>query len=977
MRMRERTAGLLPQGAPLAPVLVLSGLLGLDEFDKVAFALLLPEIQDDFGTSLTAITATAAITSLVVVVLGLPIGYWADRRRRTRIAAAGAIAGAVSSGFTGAASGLATMGLARVGAGLGTSVNDPTHRSLLADYYPLADRPRAFGVHGGARRIGQLLGFLLAGGIAAVWGWRAPFLLFAIPSVVLGLYALRRLREPVRGGLDRAAAGADAALAEQEEPPASWEESWALVKGVRTLRRLWRATPYIVGGLFLLPFAFTIYLEEVFDQGVASRGAILAFAEVPAMIGLVVGLKASTRIVTTAPERLFTLLGGIALLDAVLIALLAVAPNLPVAVLLVYLISFTISLVGPGVVTVVSLVTSPRARGFAFAVDGLYALPGLLIGLVVIGRIVDTQGARPVMPVLAVTLVVGAVLMLTAKADVRADLASMQSQAKAAAIARRNAAEGNATLLVCRGIEAAYDKVQVLFGVDLEVHQGEVVALLGTNGAGKSTLLRTITGSLQPTSGGVVYDGQDVTRLSPAAKAAMGIVQMPGGKAVFPTLTVAENLRTACWLWRRDEAASQERIEEALAVFPVLRERWGTVAGELSGGEQQMVGLAQALISRARLLLIDELSLGLAPAVVEQLLDVVRRINAAGTTVVIVEQSVNVALTVADRAVFLEKGEVRYDGPTADLLERPDVMRSVFLAGAAESTGVAKVRAREEDVPPDDRGPVLEVVDLAVSFGGVHAVDGVSFALGRGEVLGLIGTNGAGKTTLFDLVSGFVTPTGGRVLLGGTDVTDWGPDVRALAGLGRSFQDARLFPELTVAETVAVALERSVDVRDPLAAALWLPAARDAETAVQQRVDELVELLGLGDFRGKFVGELSTGTRRIVDIACSLAHRPTVLLLDEPSSGVAQRETEALGPVLLGVAEQTGASLLVVEHDMPLITGIADRLVALEAGRVVASGPCEDVLADPRVLASYLGTDLSARDRSGGRATRSKGARRR
>jgi ABC-type branched-subunit amino acid transport system ATPase component/predicted MFS family arabinose efflux permease len=967
----SRVRALMPSGAPLTPLVVLSVLFGLDELDKVAFALLIPEIQDDLGFSLTAITAAAAVASLVAILLALPIGFYADRMRRTRIAAGGAVVWAGFSALTGLATGLLSLGVARAGSGLGQGVNDPVHRGLLSDYYPLSDRPKAFAVHGGARRLGQLLGFLLAGGLAAWLGWRAPFLLFAIPSVLVALYAFR-LKEPVRGGLDRADAGAAEHLVAKEEPPATWEESWALLKGVRTLRRLWRATPYVVGGLFLLPFAFTIYLEEVFEQGTAARGAILAFGEIPSLIGLLIGLPIATRLLRTAPEKMFTLLGAIALLDAALIALLAVAPSLPVALLLVYTISLTISIVGPGVVTVVSMVTSPRARSFAFAVDTLYALPGLLIGLIAIGRIADTQGARAVMPYLAVTLAIGGVLFLTAKADVRADLASMQSQAAAAAAAREASEKGLSTLLVCRGVEAAYDRVQVLFGIDLEVHEGEVVALLGTNGAGKSTLLRAITGSLQPTSGGVVFDGQDVTRLSPAAKARLGIVQMPGGKAVFPTLTVAENLRTACWLWRRDDVAARERIDEALAVFPVLRERWDTVAGELSGGEQQMVGLAQALISRARLLLIDELSLGLAPAVVAQLLDVVRQINGQGTTVVIVEQSVNVALTVAGRAVFLEKGEVRYDGPTAELLERPDVMRSVFLAGTSSS---ARARARDRDLPGEpDAAPLLEVRGLAKSFGGVRAVDGVDLQLRRGEVLGLVGTNGAGKTTIFDLVSGFLVPDAGQVLLHGEDVTGWGPDLRALAGLGRSFQDARLFPELTVAETIAVALERSTQVRDPLAAALWLPAARDSEQEVRERVVELVEMLGLADYAGKFVGELSTGTRRVVDIACSLAHRPSVLLLDEPSSGVAQRETEELGPVLLDVVARTGASLLVVEHDMPLITGVADRLIALESGAVIAQGTCAEVLDHPRVLASYLGSDLATVERSG---TRKRPARRR
>ena len=141
-----------------------------------------------------------------------------------------------------------------------------------------------------------------------------------------------------------------------------------------------------------------------------------------------------------------------------------------------------------------------------------------------------------------------------------------------------------------------------------------------------------------------------------------------------------------------------------------------------------------------------------------------------------------------------------------------------------------------------------------------------------------------------------------------------------------------------------------------MTAALHLPNAYDSERNVRVRVDELIELLGLGQFRTKFVRELSTGSRRIVDLACLLAHRPTVILLDEPSSGIAQRETEALGPLLLRIRDETGASLVVIEHDMPLVRSVTDRLVAMDQGAVIADGPPDEVLADPQVVASYLGT---------------------
>ena len=250
----------------------------------------------------------------------------------------------------------------------------------------------------------------------------------------------------------------------------------------------------------------------------------------------------------------------------------------------------------------------------------------------------------------------------------------------------------------------------------------------------------------------------------------------------------------------------------------------------------------------------------------------------------------------------------------------------------------------------------LELFGVTKRFGGIAAFDDVDLSLARGEVVGILGPNGAGKTTLFDVVSGFLPADDGTVRLAGVDIGGLDAAARARRGLGRSFQDARLFPALTVAETIAVALERFTTVRDPLRPALRLPSSFDAEDAVRRRVDELVDLLGLGAYRNKFLRELPTGTRRVVDLACLVAHRPTVVLLDEPSSGIAQRESEALVPMLRRLRDEMGASLLVIEHDVALVSALADRLVAMDAGRVIADGAPDDVLADADVVASYLGT---------------------
>jgi branched-chain amino acid transport system ATP-binding protein len=265
---------------------------------------------------------------------------------------------------------------------------------------------------------------------------------------------------------------------------------------------------------------------------------------------------------------------------------------------------------------------------------------------------------------------------------------------------------------------------------------------------------------------------------------------------------------------------------------------------------------------------------------------------------------------------------------------------------------------------PAGAAAALTVDGVGVAFGGLRALSGVSLEVRPHEIVGVIGPNGAGKTTLFDCVSGHLACSG-RVLLGGRDLTGAPPHVRAAHGLGRSYQDARLYPSLTVWETLRTASELHHRRAGVWARVPGTPAARRVEREASERAAEVVETLGLQAYAGKFVRELSTGTRRIVDLGCLLIQRPAVILFDEPSSGIAQREAEALGPLLRTIRDETGCALLVIEHDMPLLLGISDRLYALETGRVVTSGDPADVVRDPRVVASYLGDDSAAIHRSG------------
>jgi branched-chain amino acid transport system ATP-binding protein len=983
---RSRLHGLRPstltKGAATTPLLVLFGLNAVDELDREAASLLLPDIRDSFGLDIQGALTLTSIIGFLFFFLEIPIAHFADRRRRTRMAAGGAALWGVFSALSGAATGVWTYGVARAGASIGRSVNQGTHPSLLADYYPVDARPGVYAAHTSANYVGRFAGPLLAGVIGYYLGWRWTFFLLAIPTYLLVVFALR-LREPVRGAQERSLMGADETTVLTEEAPASLTEAWRIIWQVRSLRRLCVAIPFITIPAVALSPLLQLFYEEELGLNTAQRGVLAATTEPFTFVGLFLGVPLAARLLRRDPGRIAQFLGAATSLQVVALVLLVVTRNLPLVVVTRAVLALATSTTLPVLAATTSLIAPPRVRSVGFSVINLFIVPALLVQPI-IGGLSDEWGLQTGILLLCPLILVGAAMIATAGGFVASDIDKVRTTALTMAEVRAARQRGEVKLLAVRHLDVHYGSVQVLFDVDFEVGEGEIVALLGTNGAGKSTLLRAISGLVEPSGGAIVYDGVDMTYTPPEEIVGRGVVQVPGGKGVFPSLSVADNLRLAAWPYQHDRAYVDEATETVLGHFPILRERWRDEAGNLSGGEQQMLTLGMAFIAKPRLLMIDELSLGLAPIVVERLLTIVEAIRARGTTIILVEQSVNVALTLAHEAYFMEKGEIRFRGPTRDLLERPDVLRSVFLDGAgslapstappspgeratAEPDATEQITATRPAVraggEPDE--VVLEAVGLTRSYGGVRAVSDVSFALRRGEVLGVIGPNGAGKTSLFDLLSGFLPPDDGRLLLHGDDVTRLPADARARLGLGRSFQDARLFPGLSVAETIALALERHVEVRDPFATAVGLPMVRESEDAVRERVDELIEMVGLQAYRSKFVRELSTGTRRIVDLCCLLAHEPDVMLFDEPSSGIAQREAEALGPMLLRIRDATGASLIVIEHDMPLVRSIADEIMALDLGRVVVRDRPDVVLHDPRVVASYLGTDDVAVARSG------------
>ena len=272
-----------------------------------------------------------------------------------------------------------------------------------------------------------------------------------------------------------------------------------------------------------------------------------------------------------------------------------------------------------------------------------------------------------------------------------------------------------------------------------------------------------------------------------------------------------------------------------------------------------------------------------------------------------------------------------------------------------------------EEVSAGD-GAFFRVEDVRLAFGGLQVLQGVDLEVRRGEIVGLIGPNGAGKTTTFDVISGVHRAARGRVWFKGEDLLQRKPYERAWLGLGRTFQTARLFQNITVYDCVRTSFHRRLS-RNPLTsllkAAVGAPSSKAEERMIDERTTQVIDRLGLGDYARKNASELSYGTLRLTELATILALEPELVLLDEPSSGIAQKETEALGPLLLELRDELQATFLLIEHDMPLIMGISDRIYALASGSVLMSGTPEEVQSDPQVVESYLGGSLDLDDEDG------------
>lgn len=672
-------------GTALLTVLFLIAVV--DEFDRTAMAVLAPDIQRSLGVSDAVLAAIGGAAGVLFVLGAVPLGYLADRVRRTSIAGFATIGWAGVVFLTGFVPNAFSLFIARMGTGLGQANVLPVHGSLLSDGYPIGARGRVFAVHAMGGPVGQVIGPLLVGGIAATAsgddGWRRVFWVLAIPAAVLGVVTLL-VREPRRGANEQEAILGHE-LADDAPPlPTSISAAFSRLKAIRTFYAMLTGVGALGFALFSIPLFLNLILKEQFDLDAWERGLVASAIVIPSLLAIPLAGVWNDRLFRQSPPKSLVLAAGCIAGFGLLVTLGVWMPNV-VLLVVVFALATMLSRSAFAVISpIVSSVVPYRLRAQGFAMVGVYIfLFGAFFGAVITGWLSDQVGERAALSIVVIpSSLIGALLLARGATSIRDDLSLVVAELEEEqAEARRRAETGETPLLQVRDIDYSYGKVQVLFDVAMEVRRGEVLALLGTNGAGKSTLLRVISGLGTPSRGVVRLDGQTITFTDPEVRVRVGVVQVPGGKAVVEPLSVAENLRLAGYTLRHDRERLRRRIEEVLELFPDLQGALHERAGDLSGGQQQMLALAKALLLDPEVLLIDELSLGLAPAVVQQLLEVIEQLKARGVTMIIVEQSVNVALAFADRAVFMERGRVRFEGPALDLLERDDLLRAVFLGG--------------------------------------------------------------------------------------------------------------------------------------------------------------------------------------------------------------------------------------------------------------------------------------------------------
>lgn len=677
------------------PVFALGALAVVDQFQGYLFTVLTPDIARSLGLSVAAIAGMRTLQALAHAVSPLPMAALTQNRPwRAALCILTAFGWSLITAGTGLVVNLWGLGIVLVADGLLVGSAVALHRPLIMDTYPPPARVRLLAAREAFERSTSIVAPLLVVLCASVFDltWRGMFLVLGTVSVAGALFALG-LRDPGYGKWDTEQIRKT--VRESHHEGASQLSSKAVRLGffeitqrvllIPTVRRL--AVGFLVFGILLIPYTtfLSFHLDEKWGMDAGERGMFFAFTATVGVVALLAYGRRGETIFRQNPGHAIDVTGSF--LVAAVICILAAA-LMPWFIAMVALFSAAQALIGllaPLLGIAKLSVVESAWRPHVAALIGIFMASGSLLGVFLLSGVEERFGTAGAMVSLLIPGVVGALIIRSAKDLIADDIDRLIDDTIEDEEVRRLISSGaHVPMLACRNVNFSYGQLQVLFDVNFTVDDDEMVALLGTNGAGKSTLLKVISGIGLPTTGTVRYRGQNVTYLDAERRVRLGISQIPGGRAVFGTLDVVENLRLYGYTLGRSRKAVDDAIDRSFEAFPRLHERRHSLAARLSGGEQQMLGLSKALILKPRLLLIDELSLGLAPVIVSELLELVREINRRGTAVVLVEQSVNVALSVAHHAYFMEKGQIRFDGPSADLLARGDLLRAVFLEGATK-----------------------------------------------------------------------------------------------------------------------------------------------------------------------------------------------------------------------------------------------------------------------------------------------------
>ncbi len=667
----------------LYTLVVVAIINSLDEIEGAAINVLGPDIANTFNVSNGTITFFSVVSVVFLAFGAGPLGWLADRAHRGRIIGVTNAALAAFAVFTALSVNAFMMFWGRFLSGVSRSSDLTVNPTLLADTYPIQIRGRTYALSAGLSRAAAALSPVLVGSIAAlaggVEGWRWVYIALAVAVAVMAVFALR-LPEPHRGQWEQEEV-LGAKLDDTGQIPISMEAAAARIWRIDTIRFMAIALAAIGFSLFPAQSIQSFFLNEHFGLTAWERGLATAPGGALLIIVLAIVGRRFDATFRTDPDKVLRIVGILLLPAAVLVPIQYSMPNVllfaTVGALNAAFVGAAFAMVQPSIQSVVPY----RLRGTGTAVIAFFMLAvGGVGGGLAAAFLQNSLGERTAIIALTViSMPVGGFYMIKGSGRLRRDLSLMVAELQEEQEHQNDAAVGAIPAIQVRNVDFSYGQVQVLFNLSFEVEKGETLALLGTNGSGKSTILRVVTGLETPEHGVVRLNGHTITFATPEQRARLGIHMLPGGKGTFTGMSIRDNLVMGAYCYRSDKGEVERRIAKVLDLFPALGGRLDDNAEDLSGGQQQMLALARVMLHEPEVLIIDELSLGLAPTTVQSLLELIGSLRAAGQTMIIVEQSIDVALAVADRAVFLENGQVRFEGPARELAERNDLARAVFF----------------------------------------------------------------------------------------------------------------------------------------------------------------------------------------------------------------------------------------------------------------------------------------------------------